>query len=222
MVVSGHLRSDALVVIDVRTVTKNMCRRVGGHHGVIIAPWRHQNMAIMTIMTSRGPLQPRQTAIRRYDDSSNGGIDDDEHGGGAPDGVHEAGALLRVRSRAAVAAVVKWSGSVMVARGGGGGEMAVMARRAGGRRLRCVACGRGGGLRVPHGGSAHRRGRDARERPVHTAPPVASRPAALVMSVPPRRRRRRCACATVWEERTRRGRRRRRDGPAADCAPWAW
>jgi hypothetical protein len=30
--------------------------------------------------------------------------------------------------------------------------MAVMARRAGDRRRRCVAGGRGGGLRVPHGG----------------------------------------------------------------------
>ena len=73
--------------------------------------------------------------------------------------------------------------------------MAVIARRAGGRRRRYVAGGRGGGLRVSRGRRAHRRGRERARAPPCTPSPVASRPAALVMSAPPRRRRRRCACA---------------------------
>ena len=43
-------------------------------------------------------FQPRQTTIHRYDDSSNGSIDDDEHGGVAPDVVHELGRCVPARA----------------------------------------------------------------------------------------------------------------------------
>ena len=60
-------------------------------------------------------LPLRHTTIRRYDDSSNGGIDDDGTVAVRPTScTSSAGALLRVRSRAAVAAVVKWCGSVVL------------------------------------------------------------------------------------------------------------
>jgi hypothetical protein len=36
--------------------------------------------------------------VLRYDDSSNGSIDDDEHGGGAPDVVHELGGCVAARA----------------------------------------------------------------------------------------------------------------------------
>ena len=43
-------------------------------------------------------LPLRQTPVLRYDDSSNGSIDDDEHGGGAPDVVHELGGCVAARA----------------------------------------------------------------------------------------------------------------------------
>ena len=43
-------------------------------------------------------LPLRQTPVLRYDDSSNGSIDDDEHGGDAPDVVHELGRCVAARA----------------------------------------------------------------------------------------------------------------------------